>query len=60
MNKRQKQGNPQPPPFTAEELMSMFGLTVEQALARGYKVVGYKKAASEAGTSSVAKIKTTI
>ena len=50
-------GSPQPPKFTARELMSMFGLTVEQALARGYKVVGYKKAASEAGTSSATKIK---
>ncbi len=50
-------GNPQPPKFTARELMSMFGLTVEQALARGYEVVGYKKAASGESTSSAAKIK---
>lgn len=34
-----KSGNPKPPKFTPAELMGMFGLTVEEALAKGYKVV---------------------
>lgn len=59
MNKAQKQGSLKPPPFTVKELMSMFSLTVEEALDKGYKVVGYKKAASETGTSSAAKINIT-
>lgn len=53
-------------PFTAQELKSMFGLTVEEALMRGYPVVSYdiprelriqKKAASEVGASLAAKVK---
>ncbi len=43
MNKKQSQGRPTTVPFTAEELMSMFGLTVEQAIYRGYKIVKKKK-----------------
>lgn len=34
-----KSGNPKPPKFTPAELMGMFGLTVDEALAKGYKVV---------------------
>ena len=40
-------------PFTEQELKSMFGLTVEQALAKGYKVVGYTSATRRAKTREV-------
>lgn len=35
-------GYSKPPKFTAQELMDLHGLTVEQALAKGYEVVGHK------------------
>lgn len=49
-------------PFTAKELKSMYGLTVEEALAKGFNEDWYnkKKAASEAGTSLAAKEKSQI
>ena len=33
-------------PFTAAELMSMFGLTVEEAEKKGYRISGRKKVKS--------------
>lgn len=41
-NKGKGQGHSKPPKFTAQELMTLHGLSVEQALAKGYEVVGYK------------------
>lgn len=37
-----RRGHSKPPKFTAQELMDLHGLTVEQALAKGYEVVGHK------------------
>lgn len=53
-------------PFTAQELKSMFGWTVEEALRRGFPVVSYdklraqKKAASEVGASLAVKTNITV
>lgn len=41
-NKGKGQGHSKPPKFTAQELMTLHGLSVEQALAKGYEVVGHK------------------
>lgn len=41
-NRGKGQGHSKPPKFTAQELMDLHGLTVEQALAKGYEVVGHK------------------
>lgn len=41
-NKGKGQGHSKPPKFTAQELMDLHGLTVEQALTKGYEVVGHK------------------
>ena len=42
-NKGKGQGHSKPPKFTAQELMDLHGLTVEQALAKGYEVVGHSR-----------------
>lgn len=56
-------------PFTAQELKSMFGWTVEEALRKGYPVVSWdiprelrrqKKAASEVGASLAVKTNITV
>ena len=41
-NRGKGQGHSKPPKFTAQELMDLHGLSVEQALAKGYEVVGHK------------------
>lgn len=42
MKKNKGRGHSKPPKFTAQELMTLHGLSVEQALAKGYEVVGHK------------------
>ena len=53
-------GYSKPPKFTAQELWDLHGLTVEQALAKGYEVVGHvshraEKSHRGAATPSAAK-----
>lgn len=41
-NRGKGNGHSKLPKFTAQELMTLHGLSVEQALAKGYEVVGHK------------------
>ena len=62
-NRGKGQGHSKPPKFTAQELMTLHGLTVEQALAKGYEVVGYsqnKKSHRGAATPSAASKNNTV
>lgn len=57
-----RRGHSKPPKFTAQELMTLHGLTVEQALAKGYEVVGHKAEKSHRGaaTPSAASVNNTV
>lgn len=58
-----RRGHSKPPKFTAQELMALHGLTVEQALTKGYEVVGHcqnKKSHRGAATPSAAKENNTV
>lgn len=61
-NRGKGNGHSKPPKFTAQELMDLHGLSVEQAIAKGYEVVGHKAEKNHRGaaTPSVASINNTI
>lgn len=55
-NKGKGRGRPKPPKFTVQELMTLHGLTVEQALAKGFEVVEHKAVCNDLKQERVSDI----